>query len=489
MDQQTLFDGKYRIIRPLGRGGSSSVFLAENVRLGTLWAIKEISKRQDVSAQFLAEPHVLKQLRHPALPRIFDIIENEAYLYLVQDYLEGDTLEDLIRRDGAIPERQLVQWALEICDVYTYLHNHQPHPIIYRDMKPGNLIVGPEGRIRLIDFGIARQYKAQAQNDTVCLGTRGYAAPEQYGGTQSSPRSDIYSLGVTLYHGLTGLGPGHPRFLQGALGSQEGPWDPGFGAIIDRAVRTDPAQRFQRAEDMAHALEQLHQSRFISVSASRNPHPTAGPLLFGVGSVESHGGATHHAVMLARYLAKSRRTTVALAEYNGAPCLGGLRDGQKPFREAGVMYFPGTTFDLDRAPDFKALREYSHAVLDLGCLKVRRDGHLVPTAGFEEMKRVHCPILVASGSPWRIGALLAFNYIGEDLSGWHLLITPTSQEVFGQIVPAASHFFNPRRIHHSRPEADPHHISREQEVLMERIVREADPPREKGFLGFLKPRR
>lgn len=487
MTQQTLFDGKYKILRPLGKGGSSSVFLAENVRLGTLWAIKEIGKRQDRSAQFLAEPHVLKRLRHPALPRIFDIIENEAYLYLVQDYLEGDTLEELLRREGTVPERQVVQWALEICDVYAYLHNQEPSPIIFRDMKPGNLIVGPDGHIRLVDFGIAREYKETASSDTVCLGTRGYAAPEQYGGSQSDIRSDLYSLGVTLYHALTGIGPGDRRFLQVPCSRLGGAWNPGLSEVIDRALRPDPVQRFQRAEDMTHALEQLQQAGRGSLSGRAAPQGSpGGPLIFAVGSVEPHCGATHHAVMLAHHLSRTRKTTVALAEYNTAPSLGTLNGRNTPFRDSGVLYFPGTASDVERAPDFRTLRAYSHIVLDLGHLKPCQNGTLMPGAPFEEMKRAHCAILVASGAPWRLPQLVAFNYIREDLSDWNLMVTPTSHDVFGQIVPAAASYFNPRRIHHSCSEADPRHIGKEQEALLERITREVDPVQGKGLFKFMK---
>lgn len=254
MQQQALFDGKYKILKTLGKGGTSSVFLAENVRLGTLWAIKEIHKQQGQAIHFLTEPHVLKNLRHPALPRIFDIIENEDTLYLIQDYIEGMTLDALILKEGPIAEQKLIEWALEICDVYSYLHGQKPNPIIYRDMKPGNLIVDQQGRIKLIDFGIAREFKTDSPNDTVCLGTRGYAAPEQYGTSQTDPRSDIYSLGVTLYHALTGNGPNDPPYELVSLTEIGGSWSTDLGRIIDKAMKGNPDQRYQTALEMHNAL-------------------------------------------------------------------------------------------------------------------------------------------------------------------------------------------------------------------------------------------
>lgn len=257
MQQATLFDGKYRILRTLGRGGTGSVFLAENVRLGTLWAIKEVHKKQGEAIHFLTEPHVLKNLKHPALPRIFDVIENDETLYLVQDYIEGATLEALIQLEGPQPESKVVQWASEICDVYAYLHGQRPNPIIYRDMKPGNLIVDQQGHIKLIDFGIAREFKSDSPNDTVCLGTRGYAAPEQYGTSQTDSRSDIYSLGVTLCHALTGKGPNDPPYGSGALSEMDGAWNAELCTVIQKAMRTDPGQRFQTASEMQEALDRI----------------------------------------------------------------------------------------------------------------------------------------------------------------------------------------------------------------------------------------
>ncbi len=156
MNAEQLFDNKYKVIRVLGQGGMSKVFLAENIKLNTLWAIKEIKKDKNQHVDLLAEPNALKKLRHPSLPRIFDIIENEEYIYIVQDYIEGTDVSKLVMEHRTIEEDRVLKWAKQIADVFIYLHNLKPNPMIYRDMKPGNLIVDHDDNIKVIDFGIAR---------------------------------------------------------------------------------------------------------------------------------------------------------------------------------------------------------------------------------------------------------------------------------------------------------------------------------------------
>ena len=124
---------------------------------------------------------MMKKLDYPSLPRIVDIIEKENVIYVVMDYIEGETLSSVLSKEGAQPQEVVIEWAKELCRVLDYLHTQNP-PIIYRDMKPANIMLQPNGNIKLIDFGIAREYKEQNLADTVSLGTKGYAAPEQFGG-------------------------------------------------------------------------------------------------------------------------------------------------------------------------------------------------------------------------------------------------------------------------------------------------------------------
>lgn len=186
----TIVDNKYELVQYINKGGMSAVYLAVNKRLGNRWAIKEIKKTNEQFNQIyinslIAEASLMKDLDHPAFPRIVDIIDTEEYLYLVMDYIEGQTLEQVLNEYGPQDEKTVARWAIELCGALSYLHNQNP-PIIYRDMKPSNIIINPNGRLKIIDFGTARVFNPQKANDTIALGTRGFAPPEQYAGDRKS---------------------------------------------------------------------------------------------------------------------------------------------------------------------------------------------------------------------------------------------------------------------------------------------------------------
>lgn len=247
---KVLLDGRYRILGLLGQGGMSRVYLAENIKLGTLWAIKKINKKSDIKIDLLAEPNMLKKLRHPALPRIFDIVEDEDSLYIICDYIKGVSLDKKLKEEGKFSENVVIEWAIQICDVLIYLHDFKPNPIIYRDMKPSNIIISDEGSIKLIDFGIAREYKQESDSDTIFIGTRGYAAPEQYGKGQSGVTADIYSLGVTLYHLVTGKGPNEPPYELKPVRQFDRNLSQNIEDIICRCTRKNPKERYQSAKEL-----------------------------------------------------------------------------------------------------------------------------------------------------------------------------------------------------------------------------------------------
>lgn len=213
----TVIEGKYEILKLIGTGGMSYVYLAMDKRLNKQWAVKEIKKTANgkndeiIENSLLTEANLMKKLDHPALPRIVDIIDNGETIYVIMDYIEGESLDKILCEYGAQPQELVIDWAKQVCDALQYLHSQNP-PIIYRDMKPSNIMLKPEGNIKIIDFGIAREYKEQSLADTKVLGTKGYASPEHYGNRQTDARSDIYTLGMTMHHLLTGA---DPRMLSG----------------------------------------------------------------------------------------------------------------------------------------------------------------------------------------------------------------------------------------------------------------------------------
>jgi serine/threonine-protein kinase len=253
-----LFDGKYKIIKHLGKGGMSTVFLAENIRLGTKWAIKAVRKDIGKKNNLLAEPNILKNLKHVALPRIIDIINSHYYIYIVEDYIEGTPLNDILKNKGKFSEKEVIEIAKQLCNVLHYLHTQKPNPIIYRDMKPGNIILSKDGKVKLIDFGIAREYKKEAVSDTIALGTKGYAAPEQHGKSQTDARTDIYSLGITLYHLITGISPYDPPYETRLVREFDKNLSEGIEYIISKCVKKDPNERYQSIEHLLNDLNNIH---------------------------------------------------------------------------------------------------------------------------------------------------------------------------------------------------------------------------------------
>ena len=247
--------GRYRIDSELGRGGTSVVYLATDLHLGKQWAVKVI-RCEGTEASLLEEVELMKRLDHPALPRIVDVLEEEGMLLLVMDYVKGETLASLLKRDGPFGEDTVRGWMYRLAAVLDYLHKQDP-PVIYRDMKPANVIRKPDGSLILLDLGIAREYKHDREQDTRALGTKGYAPPEQYGRAQTDIRSDIYSLGMTAAELLTGCPPDkdpylyktHPfRKLRPEISKE-------FDTILNRCLAFSPKDRYGSCGELMRDLQ------------------------------------------------------------------------------------------------------------------------------------------------------------------------------------------------------------------------------------------
>lgn len=257
----TLVDGKYKVLNKIGQGGMSVVYLAMNEKANKQWAIKEVRKQgvenfEIVRQGLIGETNLLKELKHNHLPSIADIIETDGTLLIVMDYIEGRPLSALLEESGPQPQETVVDWAIQLCDVLSYLHAQNP-PIIYRDMKPANVMLKPDGNVVLIDFGTARKYKEQNLLDTTCLGTMGYAAPEQFGGEnqrQTDARTDIYNLGATIYHLLTGHNPCEPPYEIYPIRYWNPSLSTGLEKIVEKCVQKNPEDRFQSCEELMEAF-------------------------------------------------------------------------------------------------------------------------------------------------------------------------------------------------------------------------------------------
>lgn len=261
----SLVDGKYKTLSQIGKGGMSVVYMAINEKANKTWAIKEVRKDgvldyEAVKQGLVAETDMLKKLSHPHLPSIIDVIEDDDSFLIVMDYIEGISLKKQLEEYGAQSQQDVVKWAKQLCEVFVYLHS-RPQPIIYRDMKPGNVMLKPNGDVVLIDFGTAREFKATSVEDTKCLGTVGYAAPEQFGKMgQTDARTDIYCLGATMYHLLTNCYPrSEPPYEILPIRQINESLSPGLEQIILKCTQQNPDERYQSAAELLYALENYHQ--------------------------------------------------------------------------------------------------------------------------------------------------------------------------------------------------------------------------------------
>ena len=285
-------NNRYVIYRKVGQGGMAAIYEALDTNTQHRVALKEMSDaaitnpldRPQALAQFRREAQMLANLNHPNLPRVMDFFEFNGKQYLVMDFVDGTPLDDMLQQNGGrpFPEPQVRQWATELCDVLSYLHAQQ---IIFRDLKPGNIMIDRSGHVKLVDFGIARLFRPGQTRDTQALGTMGYAAPEQLGTAQSDARTDIYALGVTLYELLTGYDPTSTPMQLPPLRQINAYVSPTMEQVINRAIAPNRNQRWQNVNEMRQALTGPLPATPFTPPGGQTPYvPT---VVMGVGTGQS----------------------------------------------------------------------------------------------------------------------------------------------------------------------------------------------------------
>lgn len=282
-----LGQGRYRILTRVGMGGMGAVYKVADLRLaGALWAVKEMSdaalinptERAEATAAFRREAQLLARLSHPNIPKVVDYFDENNKHYLVMEFVSGESLEErLAHQRTPCSEHDVRQWAEQLFDVLTYLHDQSPQ-IVFRDLKPDNIMLTPLGQIKLIDFGIARLFKPGRSSDTVAFGTPGFAAPEQWGRAQTDHRSDIYSLGVVLHRLLTLHDPASTPFQLPLVRQLQPSISVQMEQVIIRATQQNMHQRFQSVAEMRQMLSADTARSGRSVSS----HTKAQPRFLGV---------------------------------------------------------------------------------------------------------------------------------------------------------------------------------------------------------------
>lgn len=415
--------GRYAIRGLLGRGGMSRVYLAEDLRLpGALRAVKEsvIREGEAGAGAIRAEAELLSMLRHPLLPQIADFFppDPDGYSYLVMEYIEGITLQQyMAEQPSPVPGGRIISYARQLLDVLEYLHSHQP-PIIYRDLKPSNIMLTGEHELKVIDFGIARKVRSGSGGDTEKLGTAGFAAPEQYGGGQSCPQSDLYGLGALL--------------LYMASGGQYSAWQPGMEKrlrggqlpdrlipVIRRLLRQHPEERYASAEEVKGVLGQLEPldmpesdragaktTRYLSrhqPGRAAQSRAQQSAVIIAVLGVSPGLGVTHTSLAAASCVSRTGLTawvdcTPGSQIFNR---MKGMAEAAEERDRLGAPDLPFTWNEVDFWPLAAAEglpqrpdQDYAFIVLDLGTGSF--EGALPLLTGSD------VPLLIASGADWRL---------------------------------------------------------------------------------------
>ncbi|WP_018752839.1 serine/threonine-protein kinase [Paenibacillus sanguinis] len=410
---------RYRVERLLGQGGMSRVYLAADLKLrGKVWAVKECLTRPGEPLLVAREAELLISLNHHRLPRIVDFMDadQDGYSYIVMDFIEGVHLDRYVSAKAErLTVEELTRFGLQMLEGLQYLHNHQP-PIVHRDVKPSNVLVDGKGQLRFVDFGIARMFAESKSEDTVQLGTLGFAAPEQYGGRQSDARADLYSLGAVLLY--LGSGCRYSIWSQEAASAFR---SQGYGpllAIVSRLLKQNPEDRYSSAEMVITALQDaiLHASDNLPEihrrpkQATAAAHPLSGrTLVIAMLGVSSGVGTTSAAISLAHMLSRHFKR-VALAEMDSKATAFQLLAGMSEEERLSARPSPSSMFRISRVVYTKPCTRSEFIELltqGLDCvvcdLGAARSADLL-----EEFRRADLPIVVGSGAVWRSEELVRF---------------------------------------------------------------------------------
>ncbi len=387
--ENTILFGKYQLGPMIGQGRSGTVWLARHLGLEELRAIKRVPKELEDYEQFRREALLLKELRHPGIPIVYDLEEDNSYCYLIEEYLEGDSLYDAVRQWRHLNQDTVIRYGIQICDLVQYLHSAGQHPILYLDLQPKNLLLCHEV-VKLIDFDHAARL-LDANGDSKRYGTPGFSAPEQRDGEQVLDiRTDVYAIGCILYFMRTG------EFGTGEIAQLEGFCERGLFRIIRTCMKPEKEERFQSAEEVKCALmaltghgetrKKIHMSGIGVFKKNK-----ISSLIIALAGSKSGVGTTHLSISLSGYLRHQGYPNL-YEEHNRSRAI---------FMTAGQMGLESDSYGIFKIHSITCKPAYGEAVR----LKEHPYRVIVRDYGtnWEEMARqtdIHIRILVHGGKWW-----------------------------------------------------------------------------------------
>lgn len=458
----TILFQKYRVLSPLGSGSSSSVYLAEHMKLKQYRAIKCIPKAQAPVTSIYLEADLLKNLRHPGIPIVYDIEEDESNLYIIEEYIQGESLSAFVQSQDNISQETVIAYGIQLCGIIEYLHSQQPLPVLYLDFKPEHIIVCDE-RLKLIDFGIA-VVGGQAGNDFQSYGTRGFAAPELYQGSGACTKTDIFGIGAILYYMLNRKKL--PQQMRHSLPHLKY-CSPFLKKLVIKAL-SPLDERYESVTQLRQELEKLQERNLkprslwrqragqYKVFLHRREEMSRQHLLEKITIVGSqkHIGATHVAISLVSWLNHQKRK-----------CMYQARDGGNLIPEL-VRWQEGVQWERDICSyrNFKGQCQEPRTGAAMPYITVEDHGDHIQQVAEELSDLV---ILVLGGRPWEYAAgLLAY----QQLSGEENLVllcnngTPQTAARYARVFG--------RRVYCYPVEKDPFLSSKPKERLFETVIKE-----------------
>lgn len=385
----------------MGSGGTCTVYLGEHVLLRSYRAIKQIDKKNPLYEGLIKEASILKSLKHPNIPIIYDIEEDEQYAYIIEEYLEGESLKSYMSRLENRNRKTVLDFSMQLCDLFSYLHEGED-PVIYLDLKPENLLVR-QGMLKLFDFGAAVHLKERGKYGRYSWGTYGYAAPEQYEGLIcTDTRSDIYGFGMLFFYMMTGESygmAGEERVLEEIRNPI---WGKGYGRILKKCLKQNPEERFQSMSEIHRELRRL--------SGKQDSHPVWGrcnekkkAFVIAIAGSQQRIGTTHAGILITNQLVKSG-IKCAYIEKNENHVVESLNSFAKS-REDGVCIYHGCTFVANHSWQIDQLQRdesYQAFVVDFGVLDQEKE---------EAFYQVDYPCLVVGCKPWEENGWMEMEHV------------------------------------------------------------------------------
>ncbi|MFT4142911.1 MAG: serine/threonine-protein kinase [Mobilitalea sp.] len=355
--QQEIWFQKYKILGLLGRGGTAKVYLAEHIKLNSYRVIKVISKHHPFYLNLRNEAFVLKNLKHSCIPIIYDIEENEEGSYIVEQYLEGETLAEHVAKTGGLQESIILNYGIQLCDLIHYLHCID-RPIFYLDLKPDNIIIH-NGVLKLVDFGSAI-FRDELVQGQAYFATRGYAAPELYHKGRIDERCDIYGVGMLLYYMATGI-PIKKQDEDILHIDQAGNCSKQLKVIINRCLKYQPSHRPASIEILRKKLSAITQkNQFVTKDNTT--------LYIAVAGGQSRIGTTHFAFRLCNYLHRQGLLCLYYEE-NDSKCIALLKNRCNiRANNEGRIFYQGITMEASHPNRIQKFERFQVVVKDLGVL-------------------------------------------------------------------------------------------------------------------------